>query len=88
MVIFLFVGNSTEHQRKYFVVKTTERTLRHSQHSSLWIEWFHGIDLVENCACVHQDLPDVVVIPSIKSTTIKEKELRTSFIVFAWNMGT
>lgn len=41
--------------------------MRHSQHSRLWIEWLRRIDLVENGACVHQDLPDVVVIPSTRA---------------------
>lgn len=45
---------------------------KHSQHSSLWVERFRGVDLVENGACVHQNLPDVVMIPS---TNTKQKEV-------------
>lgn len=38
--------------------------IEHSQNRSFWIERFSATDLVENCSCIHQDLPDVVVIPS------------------------
>lgn len=40
-----------------------------SQYSSLWVEWVCGVNLVKNCTCIHQDLPDVVVIPSTHTHT-------------------
>lgn len=38
---------------------------RNSQNSSLWVERLHGVDLVEDCARIHQDLPNVVVIAPV-----------------------
>lgn len=51
-----------------------------SQHCSLWVEWFHGVDLVEHSACVHQDLPDVVVIASAREHEQKYQHLLTKHI--------
>lgn len=50
-----------------------KRTSTDLQHSSFWVEWFHSVDLVEHRACIHQDLPDVVVItPSCPQGDIYE----------------
>lgn len=50
-----------------FLWYVSSRAFDHLQNCSLWVEWFCGIDLVENCSCIHQDLPDVVVISSARA---------------------
>lgn len=41
-------------------------THAHLQYSSLRVERFHSVNLVEDCPCVHQHLPDVVMVPPAK----------------------
>lgn len=43
-------------------VETEKKNIYNSQHCSLWVEWIHGVDLIEDCAGVHKDLPDMIVV--------------------------
>ncbi len=43
-------------------VKKKKTNIYNSQHCSFWVEWIHGVDLIEDRAGVHKDLPDMIVV--------------------------
>lgn len=53
---------TVETEKKRIKKKKKNYRVHYSQHCSLWVEWIHGVDLIEDCAGVHKDLPDMVVV--------------------------
>lgn len=48
--------------KEFKLWRLKKKNIFNSQHCSLWVEWIHGVDLIEDRAGVHKDLPDMIVV--------------------------